>query len=44
MNAKFSQQIKDIIAYSREEAIRLGNEILETDHLLGMLREVAEWQ
>jgi ATP-dependent Clp protease ATP-binding subunit ClpC len=40
MNAKFSQQIKDIIAYSREEAIRLGNEILETDHLfLGMLRE-----
>ncbi|HPW66574.1 MAG TPA: ATP-dependent Clp protease ATP-binding subunit [Salinivirgaceae bacterium] len=40
MNAKFSQQIKDIIAYSREEAIRLGNDTLETDHLfLGMLRE-----
>ncbi len=40
MDAKFSQQIKDIIAYSREEAIRLGNDTLETDHLfLGLLRE-----
>ncbi len=40
MNTKFSQQLKDIIAYSREEAIRLGNNIIETDHLfLGILRE-----
>ncbi|MDD2562690.1 MAG: ATP-dependent Clp protease ATP-binding subunit [Salinivirgaceae bacterium] len=40
MDAKFSQQIKDIITYSREEAIRLGNDTLETDHLfLGLLRD-----
>ncbi len=40
MDSKFSQRIKDILTYSREEAIRLGNEFLATDHLfLGILRE-----
>jgi len=40
MDAKFSQRIKDILAYSKEEAIRLGNSYIGTEHLfLGMLRE-----
>lgn len=40
MKSKFSPKISDIISYSREEAVRLGNEIVTTDHLfLGMLRD-----
>jgi len=40
MKSKFSPKISDIITYSREEAVRLGNEIVTTDHLfLGMLRD-----
>lgn len=40
MNAKFSQRIKDILTYSKEEAIRLGNPYIGTEHLfLGLLRE-----
>ena len=39
MDAKFSQQIHDILSYSKEEAVRLGNEYVSTDHLfLGLLR------
>ncbi len=39
MDAKFSQQIHDILSFSREEAIRLGNEHVSVDHLfLGLLR------
>ncbi len=40
MNQKFSQKIKDVLAYSREEAIRLGNNAINSDHLfLGILRD-----
>ncbi len=40
MNAKFSQRIKDVLTYSKEEAVRLGNMYVGTEHLfLGILRE-----
>ncbi|MDX2445191.1 MAG: ATP-dependent Clp protease ATP-binding subunit [Bacteroidales bacterium] len=40
MDAKFSQRIKDVLTYSKEEAIRLGNAYIGTEHLfLGILRE-----
>ncbi len=39
MDAKFSQKVKDILTYSKEEAIRLENEFIGTEHLfLGLLR------
>ncbi len=40
MDGKFSQRIKDVLTYSKEEAIRLGNPYIGTEHLfLGILRE-----
>ncbi|PIF05083.1 MAG: Clp protease ClpC, partial [Draconibacterium sp.] len=40
MNSQFSPRIKDIIGYSREEAIRLGNDYIGQEHLfLGILRD-----
>ncbi len=40
MDAKFSQSIRDVLTYSREEAIRLGNDYIDNEHLfLGILRE-----
>jgi len=40
MEAKFSQHVKDIIIYSREEAQRLGNDYIGLEHLLlGIIRE-----
>lgn len=40
MEAKFSQQVHDILNFSREEAIRLNNDSLGVEHLfLGILRE-----
>lgn len=40
MNNQFSQRISDIIAYSKEEANRLCNNIVTPEHLLlGMLRD-----
>ncbi len=40
MNSQFSPRIKDIIGYSREEAIRLGNDFIGQEHLfLGILRD-----
>ena len=40
MEAKFSQQLKDVLTYSREEAMRLGNDYIGVEHfLLGILRE-----
>ncbi len=40
MDSQFSPRIKDIIAYSREEAIRLGNDYIAPEHLfLGILRD-----
>jgi ATP-dependent Clp protease ATP-binding subunit ClpC len=40
MDSKFSQRIKDVLSFSREEAIRLGNKNIATEHLfLGILRD-----
>lgn len=40
MDAKFSQRIKDVLSYSKEEAVRLGNAHLGIEHLfLGILRD-----
>ncbi len=40
MDSKFSQKVKDILTYSKEEAIRLGNSHISPDHLfLGILRD-----
>ncbi|MDD4032392.1 MAG: ATP-dependent Clp protease ATP-binding subunit [Bacteroidales bacterium] len=39
MDAKFSQRTRDVLSYSREEAIRLGNPQIGVEHLfLGLLR------
>jgi len=40
MEAKFSPRVKDVISYSREEALRLRHEYIGTEHLLlGLIRE-----
>jgi ATP-dependent Clp protease ATP-binding subunit ClpC len=40
MDGNFSSQVKEIISYSREEALRLGNDFIGTEHLLlGLIRE-----
>lgn len=40
MDAKFSPRVKDVISYSREEALRLGHDYIGTEHLLlGLIRE-----
>jgi ATP-dependent Clp protease ATP-binding subunit ClpC len=40
MDAKFSQRIKDVLNYSKEEAVRLGHNSISTEHLfLGILRD-----
>ena len=40
MEARFSQRVKDVLIYSREEAQRLGNDYIGLEHfLLGIIRE-----
>lgn len=40
MEAKFSPRVKDVLSFSREEALRLGNDFIGVEHfLLGILRE-----
>jgi ATP-dependent Clp protease ATP-binding subunit ClpC len=40
MEAKFSPRVKEVIQFSREEAIRLGHGYIGTEHLLlGIIRE-----
>lgn len=40
MDAKFSPRVKDVISYSREEALRLGHNYIGVEHLLlGIIRE-----
>jgi len=40
MDDNFSSRVKDVIAYSKEEALRLGHNFIGTEHLmLGMLRD-----
>jgi len=40
MDAKFSPRVRDILTYSHEEAVRLGNNYIGLEHLfLGMVRD-----
>lgn len=40
MEAKFSPQVKDVLSFSREEALRLGHSYIGPEHLmLGIVRE-----
>ncbi|MFZ9970337.1 MAG: Clp protease N-terminal domain-containing protein, partial [Bacteroidia bacterium] len=40
MEAKFSPRVKEVIQFSREEAIRLGHDYIGCEHLLlGLIRE-----
>lgn len=40
MEDNFSPRVKDVIAYSKEEALRLGHDYIGTEHLmLGLLRD-----
>lgn len=40
MDDNFSPRVKDVIAYSKEEALRLGHDYIGTEHLmLGLLRD-----
>ena len=40
MDAKFSPKVKEVISYSREEALRLGHDHIGTEHLLlGLIRD-----
>lgn len=40
MDDNFSPRVKDVIAYSKEEALRLGHDFIGTEHLmLGILRD-----
>jgi len=40
MDSNFSPKVKEVISYSREEALRLGNDFIGTEHLLlGLIRE-----
>lgn len=40
MDENFSPRVKEIISFSKEEALRLGHDFIGTEHLmLGLLRE-----
>ncbi len=40
MEAKFSQRVKDVLTFSREEALKLGNDYIGVEHIiLGLLRD-----
>lgn len=40
MDANFSSKVKDVISYSKEEALRLGHDYIGVEHLLlGIVRE-----
>ena len=40
MDDNFSARVKDVISYSKEEALRLGHSFIGTEHLmLGILRD-----
>ena len=39
MDDNFSPRVKDVITYSKEEALRLGHDFIGTEHLvLGLIR------
>ena len=37
MEAKFSQRVKEVISYSREEALRLQNDYIGVEHLVAWI-------
>ena len=40
MDDNFSPRVKDVLAFSKEEALRLGHDFIGTEHLLlGILRD-----
>ncbi len=40
MDENFSPRVKDVIGYSKEEALRLGHDSIGTEHLImGLVRE-----
>ncbi len=40
MDDNFSPRVKDVISFSKEEALRLGHNFIGTEHLmLGLLRD-----
>jgi ATP-dependent Clp protease ATP-binding subunit ClpC len=40
MEAKFSPKVKEVIGYSREEALRLNHDFIGIEHLmLGLIRD-----
>lgn len=40
MKEQFSNRVRDVLQYSQEEALKLGNDFIGTEHLLlGMIRE-----
>src|SRR3990172_9582534 len=40
MESNFSPRVKDVLQYSREEALRLGHDYIGNEHfLLGLIRE-----
>ncbi len=40
MDDNFSPRVKDVISFSKEEALRLGHDFIGTEHLmLGLLRD-----
>ncbi len=40
MDENFSPRVKDVISFSKEEALRLGHDVIGTEHLmLGLIRE-----
>ena len=40
MDDNFSPRVKDVIAYSKDEAMRLGHDFIGTEHLmLGILKD-----
>ena len=42
MDDNFSPRVKDVIAYSKEEALRLGHDFIGTEHL--MLGLLTRWK
>ena len=40
MDDNFSPRVKDVISFSKEEALRLGHDCIGTEHwMLGLLRD-----
>ena len=40
MDENFSPKVRDVITYSKDEALRLGNDFIGTEHLLlGLIKK-----